>query len=344
MRNSELNYLEQTFGIHMPLAQDYLSDDLLLALDAAPTYGAQNPLLSVSNAGVPAFLTTYVDPRFTEILVSPVKAVEIIGEIKKGDWTDDTAYFPLVEHTGEVSSYGDYSDNGLVGANVNWEPRQSYHFQTFTQWGEKELAKMGRAKVDWANRLNASSALIMAKFQNKSYFYGISGLANYGLLNDPSLPASITPCTKTGGGNAWSAASLANEVFQDIESLYQQLVLQTNGLVDLNSKVTLSMTPTSQVALTKTTQYGVNVMDMIKKNFPNLRVVTAVEYATTGGNLMQMIADEIEGQEVADAAFTEKMRAHRIIQNDSSYRQKKSAGTWGAVIYMPIGIASMLGI
>ena len=344
MRNSELQYLEQTFGIHMPLAMDYISEEMLLALDAAPTYGAQSPLLSVGNSGIPAFLATYVDPRVTEVLVAPMAATRIAGEVKKGDWVTDVAYFPLVEHTGEVSSYGDYSDNGVVGANINWEARQSYHYQTFTQWGEKELAKMGKAQIDWAGKLNASSALIMAKFQNKSYFYGISGLANYGLLNDPTLPPSITPCTKTGGGNAWSAASLANEVFQDIESLVQQLIAQTNGNVDLNSRMVLCMTPTSAVALTKSTQYGVNVMDLVKKNFPNMRVETAVEYATTGGNLVQLIAESIDGQEVVDCAFTEKLRAHKIVVSDSSYRQKKSAGTWGSVVFMPIGIASMLGV
>ena len=344
MRNAELNYLERTFGIHLPLAQDYMSPEMILAADAAPTFGAQSPLLSVSNAGIPAFLSTYVDPRFTEVLVSPMAATRIAGEVKKGDWTTDVAYFPLIEHTGEVSGYGDYSDNGLAGANVNWEPRQSFHYQCFTQWGEKELAKMGLAKVDWASRLNVSSALIMNKFQNKSYFFGIAGLANYGLLNDPSLPASIVPMVKTGGGNAWSAASLANEVYQDIESLFAQLVIQTGGTVELTSKMTLAMTPTSQVALTKTTQYNVNVMDMLDKNFPNMRVVTAVEYATTGGNLVQLIADDIEGQEVADCAFTEKMRAHAIVRQDSSFRQKKSAGTFGSVIYLPIGIASMLGV
>lgn len=351
-RNADFDRLEETFGIVLPEVRDFTrpqwSHRLDVAMDAFHReYGmdaAQPGLVTTTNAGIPAFLANFIDPKFVEVLVSPMKAAEIIGESKKGDWTTMTAMFPIVESTGEVSSYGDYSNNGEVGANINFEPRQSYFYQTITEWGERELAQAGLAKIDMAARKNIASALIMNKFQNKTYFFGVQGLTCYGLLNDPSLPAAITPMTKTGGGNAWSAASLATEVYQDIETLFAQLVLQTQGLVNLESKLTLAMSPTSQVALTKTTQYNVNVMDLIKKNFPNLRVVTAVEYATASGQLLQLIADEIEGQEVASCSFNEKMRAHSIVKDTSSFRQKKSGGTWGAIIKLPIGIAQMLGV
>jgi hypothetical protein len=44
-----------------------------------------------------------------------------------------------------------------------------------------------------------------------------------------------------------------------------------------------------------------------------------------------------------DVAFTEKLRAHPVKVELSSFKQKKSQGTWGAIIYRPILIASMLG-
>ncbi len=59
---------------------------------------------------------------------------------------------------------------------------------------------------------------------------------------------------------------------------------------------------------------------------------------------MQLIVKAIDGQPVAEAAFNEKMRAHRLIPSDSSFRQKKTQGTWGTIIYMPIGIAGMTGV
>ncbi len=278
-----------------------------------------------------------------------MKAAEIVGEeIKKGDWITDTAYFPIVESTGETSSYGDYSDNGRAGANTNDIPRQSYHYQVITEYGERELERQGLNKIDWANRLNIASILILNKFQNKSYFFGVANLQLYGLLNDPNLLASITPSVKAAGGTSWLLNNKPNatalEVIADIQNLYAQLQTQANGLVELDTKMTLAMSPVSEVALTFTTEFNVNVSDILKKNFPNMTIKTAPEYATASGNLVQLFADELEGQRTVSVAFTEKLRAHPMIIKESSFRQKKSQGTWGAILFRPILISSLLGV
>lgn len=322
----------QKRDVHLRMAHDGF------ACDAQPT------LITTSNSGIPAFLSTYIDPKLIDVLVAPMKAAEIAGsEVKKGDWTTETAMFPTVESTGETSSYGDYSENGSAGANSNFPQRQSYHYQVMTQWGERELEKAGLARIDWANRLNIASVLTLNKFQNKTYFFGVSGLENYGLLNDPALSAAISPTTKVVGGTSWTNAT-ALEVLADIQKLYKQLQTQANGLVELDSKMTLAMSPLSEVALTKTTEFNVNVADILKKNFPGLTVKTAPEYSTDSGELVQMILDEAEGQRTVDTAFTEKLRAHPIVVQSSSFKQKKSQGTWGAIIYRPVFVAQMLGV
>jgi len=104
------------------------------------------------------------------------------------------------------------------------------------------------------------------------------------------------------------------------------------------------MSPASQVYLTLTNTYNVNVQDMLKKNFPKMKIQTAPEYATASGNLVQLIADEMLGQRTATTAFTEKLRAHPIIVKKSAFEQKKSQGTWGTIIFRPFLIASMLGV
>lgn len=305
---------------------------------------AQPALVTVSNSGIPAFLSTFVDPKLIEILVAPMKAAEIAGEeIKKGDWTTQTAMFPVVESTGQTSAYGDYSENGVAGVNTNFPQRQSFHYQVMTQWGEKELETAGLARIDWANRVNIASALTLNKYQNKTYFFGVAGLQNYGLLNDPALSAAISPITKAATGTSWTNAT-ALEVLADVQKLYKQLQSQANGLVDLDTKMTLAMSPTSEVALTKTTEFNVNVADILKKNFPGLTVKTAPEYDTDSGELVQLMVDELEGQRTASCAFTEKMRAHPIIVQSSSFKQKKSQGTWGTIIARPFLIAQMLGV
>lgn len=303
------------------------------AMDAQPT------LITTSNAGIPQYLANWLDPKLIEVLVTPMNATKILGpDTKKGDWTLDTAQFPVIESSGETTSYGDYNEGGSVSANVNWPTRQSYIFQTMTQWGERELDRMGLARIDWASRLNIASALTMAKFMNKSYFFGIDGLTNYGLLNDPDLPAPIAPAA-----GAWASLDAA-AIFTDVRRLVSQLISQSKGLVTRETPMVLALSPEAETNFTKTNIYNVNVTDQIKKNFPNLRIETAVEYDTESGELMQVIAESLEGQVTAECAFNEKMRAHPIIVQSSSYKQKKTGGTWGTIIYRPFLVAGMLGI
>jgi len=342
-------------GVIVPGAVAYLPEsfkqNFKLAMDAQP----QGTL--VANSGIPAFLTNWVDPQVFEILFSPNKAAEIFGEVKKGDWTTQTAFFPTNERNGEVSSYGDFNENGGSGSNLNWPQRQSYLFQTFVEYGELEMDRAGLAKINWVSEQNAAAALALNKFSNLSYFFGIAGLQNYGLLNDPNLTASLTPSTKAATGTKWvnngQVVATANEIFNDIQSLWIQLVAQTAGLIDQNAKVTLAMSPTSAIALTATNSFNVNVSDLLKKNFPNITIKTAVQYGQTSasnpqgiaaGNLVQMFVDQVEGQDTGYCAFNEKMRAHKIIPASSSWRQKQTGGTWGAIIRQPFGIASMLGV
>lgn len=349
--NRNLQSLAKRAGIlfmgqpHADFQNPEAANDLRIAADGGFACDAQPSLITVSNAGIPAFMSTYVDPKLIEVLVSPMKAAEIAGsEVKKGDWTTETAMFPVVESTGETSSYGDYSENGRAGVNSNFPQRQSYHYQVITQWGEKELERAGLARIDWANRLNIASALTLNKFQNKTYFFGVQGLQNYGLLNDPALSAAIVPTTKAAGGTSWSVAT-AVEINSDIQKLYKQLQTQAGGLVQLDTKMTLAMSPISEVYMTSTTSFAtISVAELLKKNFPNLTIKTAPEYSTASGELVQLFVDDYEGQRTVDVAFTEKMRAHPIIVKASSFLQKKSQGSWGAIIYRPAFVAQMIGV
>lgn len=340
--NAILQRLKRTHGIDFSaairsgMAMDFMPDDVM-AFDAQPA------LITVSSTGIPAFLSNYIDPKVIQVLTTPNKAAQILGETKKGEWVTRTMTFPMVESTGETSSYGDWSNQGAVSANVQFPQRQSYHYQTITQWGEKQLAEAGLAKIDWASRLNIASAIVLDKFQNNTYFYGVGGLQNYGLLNDPALSAAIVPVTKAATGTTWAVAT-ANEVYSDFQSLFAKLVTQSNGLVMMDTKMVLALSPASAVFLTNTNSFGVNVGDLLKKNYPNIRIEVAPQYTNLGINTVQLIAEEVDGQETGYCAFTEKMRAHPIVLDVSSFKQKKSQGTWGAVIFLPFAIAQMVGV
>lgn len=342
--------------IYLPEVTGYLPDEFRqnfkYAMDAQPG------LATTPNTGIPAYLSQLVDSKVIRILFAPLKAADIIGEQAKGDWTTDTMIFPVVENTGEVSSYGDYNNNGVTGANTNWPNRQSYLYQTIINYGERELDRAGLARINWAAELNLSGVNVLNRFQNDSYFFGIDGLENYGLLTDPDLSAPLTPAPKAWGGTSWfnSAGALVAtplEVYNDVISLFSQLVAQSGGLLDAESKVTLAMSPGSAIALNSANNFGLNVKALLKDNFPNIRFETAIQYGVVsatnprgpvGGNMMQMIADSVDGQNTGFAAFNVKLKAHAIIREMSAFKQKMSQGTWGTVIQMPLAISSMIGI
>lgn len=323
-----LKQLQNDAGIYFP-AQKLLDSKTkqAIAMDA--------DLATNANGGIPAWLLTYVDPNIIDVILTPLKCAEIFGEVKKGDWTTETAMFLTVEPTGETSSYGDYSNNGVSGVNVNFPQRQSYHYQTFTRWGEREVARAGEAKIDYVTQVNKASIMTLNRFQNKTYLFGVDGLENYGLLNDPAL----TPATTSA--KTWDN-STGEEVYDSVRDLFKKLVQQTGGNVDMNSPLLLILSPECSVNLTKTNQYNVNVLDQLKKNFPNLRVETIPEYATQAGEMVQLIVEELNGQKTVECAFTEKLRAHQMELRGSYIQQKKSQGTFGTIIYQPFCIAQMI--
>lgn len=307
-------------------------------------FDAQPGLVTTQNAGIPSLFTTYVDPNVIEILVRPTKAAELYGETKKGTWVTDVTMFIQAERTGEVVSYGDFNQDGMSDANLEFPQRQSYHYQTNTRWGEREIARAAEAKVDLANWKQRSAALSIEKYQNFAYLFGIAGLQNYGGTNDPFLPAPIAPTA------SWYTETDPTVIFGDLLRLVQKAIAQGNGLVSTNTKFRMGLSPGNESNFSKTNEFNYNVNDQIKKNFPNLSIVTVPEFAIAGGGLVaggtefvQLIAEIPEGGKTVEAAFTEKQRSHAMVVKTSSWEQKKSAGTWGVIFYRPVLVASMLG-
>jgi hypothetical protein len=327
-----------------------------MAIDAAN--GLPGPLSTDPNAALPWMLTSAIDPEIVRVIFSPLEFADIIGERKAGVWTEQTRFFPIVESTGEVSSYDDYGNNGRAGANFNYPQLQSYLFQTILQYGELQIDRAGMAKINWVSELGLAAADLLNRFQNLSYAFGIQNLQNYGLLNNPYLSAALTPAVKAWGGTSWfdngSPAATANEVYNDIQALVTQLVAQTNGALDIKSPMTLAMSPQSEIAMTFANSFGVFVEALLKKGYPNLKVKTAPQYGqqttnnpqgfSTAGNYIQLIADNIQRQTVAYAAYNEKLRSHKIVPELSSWKQKQTSGTWGTVIRSPVGLVQMIGV
>ena len=343
-------------GVVLPGVTMYIPDewkqDYRLAMDAQPTLGTD------PNSAIPAMLTTAIDPTVLRWVFTPLNFAKILSERKLGDWLEETRIFPVVEETGEVSTYGDFNNNGRAGVNLNFPNFQSYLFQTFLRYGERELERAGLARINYVSELGASASDLLNRYQNLSYAFGITGLQNYGIINNPYLSAYLTPATKAAGGTAWyngnSPNATANEVYNDIEALVQQLVSQTNGTIELDDEMILVMSPASAPALRFANSFGVFVKDLLKDGYPNMKIMTAPQYGvknannpqgySAAGNAMQLIVKKIQGQEVVYASFNEKLRAHKIVPESSAWSQKMTSGTWGSILRLVLGVTGMLGI
>jgi hypothetical protein len=322
-----------------------------LAMDAQPA------LSSTPNSDIPAFLTTIVDPQVYQVLFAPNKGAEILDEVKKGTWLDDTAMFPFMEAAGEVSSYGDYSNNGMSTVNANFPQRQAYLYQTFVQYGEREMERADLARLSWASANQQSAITILNKYQNLTYHLGVNGLANYGLVNEPGLPAALTPGPKANGGTQWVKNGVINatpnEIYIDFQSLVQAAQNLNPGMVDDNDEMVFVYPNTVSTALTTANGYNTKIKQLILENYPRVRLVQDPLYAAVsaqnpygiaGGNLVQLWIRKLEGRDVGYCAFNEKLRTHRMLFEASAFKQKMTQGTWGAVIRYPSAAQSMLGV
>lgn len=303
----------------------------------------QSELVTVTNAGIPWFLANWLDPKVIPVLVSPMMAAVIAGEVLKGDWLAETAMFITAESIGETSVYGDYNNSGASNVNVNFPQRQNVLFQCFMQYGQRELGRMGLAKVNWASMQQEANALTLMKALNFLYFYGAANLENYGLINDPYLPPSLVSST-TSWLNGTTTTALT--IYQDVVRMFIQLQLQSGGVIQMDSPMVLALSPAQSIALMEVTTYNTNSVKMLlKENFPNLRIETAVQYGppfNQTGQLVQLIAESIDGQRSVECAFSAKLMAHNMVVDSSSWRQKRTSGGWGAIWYRRFAQVSML--
>lgn len=308
-----------------------------MAFDAPPVY-PQSALVTQASAGIPNIFTTWVDPKAIEVLLSPMMAAVIAGESQKGDWADDVAMFKMVEGTGETSAYGDYSRSGSTDVNYNFPQRQNFRFQSFLQYGDLEVARAAKAKIDLPADKQSSNAMAMMKAMNFMDFFGVGTLQNFGLITDPGLQ---TPITAT---YSWltSASATAATIYQDVVRLYVLLQQQSNGTVNTQSPMTLAMSNDAGALLNQVTLYNTNsVLMLLKQNYPNLRLETAPEYMTQSGNLVQLIVDELDGQPTLECAFSVKMMQHRMVQQESSVSMKRTSAGFGTIWYRPVLCAQM---
>lgn len=303
-----------------------------------------------TNVGLSDIVTTYIDPQVVKQIFAPLTATELLREEKRGSWADNTIMINRVEPSMLVEAYGDYSESGYVNINTNSEIRQAYRFQTMVQYGDLEQEAYGKSMIAYAAAKQNAGIQAINTEMNQFYFNGVEGLQNYGILNDPALSTPIAPTTAPGGEVTWEEKKGAvGYIYEDILALFQKLIAQTDGsignAIDMNSKLVLAMSPSSSTWFKRANDVVNNTVEkMVRENFPNMRFVVAPQYKTAAGNVVQMFCEEALGETSGFTCYGEKLRMHPVVAQTSSWKQKMSASTYGAVITRPAFFVQMIGV
>lgn len=303
-------------------------------------------LITHANSTVPAELLAYIDPTVIEIMTAPRNARELFAEEKRGDWTTPYFKWRADEVTGSTSAYSDFGQFGVSGVNSEWHTREQYRFQTIIEYGDLEQDMAAQVKINLAAAKQRAAATTIDIDANKFYLLGVEGKEIYGSLNDPNLPAAVSPIS-VSGVTAWSGKD-AIARYNDVIKLFTTLVTQLNGLIDEKSPLKFVMSPATRTLLAEPTALGLTVMKMLQDYFPAAEFVSLPQlgsaHAPAATETLMIIAPEVLGNQTGLLGFGEKIRMGRIVPSLSSFAQKVTGTTYGGVIRVPAAIAQMTGI
>lgn len=316
----------------------------ILANDSIDQLANDAAMVTAANSGIPVEFTSYIDPMVIPILTATRGAREIFGEAKKGDWTTSYARFQTSEITGEVEAYTDYGQGGASDVNPTFPVRTQYIYQTNIRYGDREVDVASRARLQLAADKQRAAATVIDIASNKFALYGVASLEIYGLLNDPNLPATVSPLPNAASKTLWAEKS-TKEIYEDVLYLFGKMADRGAGHIDANTELVLATSPATQVQLGRATDFNISARQMLETYFPRIRFVALPELATaTGGISILLVAPTIEGLPTAQIGFSEKFRAMRLIPESSSFHQKFVGSSYGTIIYRPFAIGTMTGV
>jgi hypothetical protein len=305
------------------------------------------------NAAVPAEFSLYLDQNVVDILKAPHKATELLPEASPAGINETTSHykFAVADSAGYTVPYDDYANHGSTDVNFNYLTREQYVFQTTIAYGQLETQLLSAAKINLVSERQKVAARLIQQDLNRFYFYGVQGREIYGLLNDPNLPAAVAPQPaprpSAAAAVGW-AVKTAKEIFEDVLYLFQQLRVNSAGLITETDPLILALPNQQMGALAKLSDYNVSVRQTLKEYFGNLKIVGVPELKAPGGpgseERVFLFAPQFGGNRAGELVFGQKFKQLELVRDLSAYRQKVYASTFGAIIKYPVAFAIMSGV
>lgn len=264
-------------------------------------------MATIASGGIPAVASQVIYPVLIQQLFAPLNATEFYSERQAATgWSREDELFPHTEEAYEVTGYSDVSRAGSTHVNPNYELRRQARFQIMTTWGDLEQSRYAEGRIPYVAMKQQKAIQGIRRFFNAAYMYGISGMPNYGLLNDPSLLPAIAPVPTSDGKTEWADKD-AIGVYNDFVRMFTALTANNRGLVDVKSKMKLGVGPSANAALTKINALGTDTAEsLIKKTFTGVEIVVIPEFDTETGGLVQLKADDLDGTPTGECVFSQK--------------------------------------
>ena len=260
--------------------------------DAAPS----GPQLTPTVMAAAQFLQHWLPG--TVATVTQVRKIDsLVGCATVGTWADDFVVLRIVEPIGNAQPYSDLGIIPLSSYSGTYEQRQVYVAEAGFSIGKREQERMLQAGwQDAMNRRESTQAVLQIQ-RNLVGFYGMAGMATYGFLNDPGLPAYLTVPSGAGSvGTTWDNKA-ATDIWNDLITAASTLRQQSGDTIDpWTAKCTLAIALSAVDNLNKVSPYFTkSVKDLIASTFPNWRIEHAPELdgASGGNNVFYLYAEQV---------------------------------------------------
>lgn len=300
------------------------------------------PPMTPSNGGLPLGILSQLSTEVIENILQERTAEKLIGpKYKALDFADEEYYNPFIETLGQTSVYGDYMDNLVSDINVNFNKVGHYLFSSLWRVGEREREKLSKARINAEQyKMLAVSEALAIEFNRTAFNGYMQNVGNKflvnGLLNDPNLLPAIA-------SNNRIMAMNEEQIINFFSTAVGKLSTQTGNNITADSKIRVGIPNSIFTFLTgKVNQYGLSVIEQIKKGFPNLELISTVELENVANNQnMIVFIGESNAGGVSDTmrlGYSEIMRMSNIVIDYNNTSQVVTTGTTGTIIYKPIFI------
>ncbi len=334
-----------------------LTDDIIIA----PNANAANSMLSaymnddaysVTSQGTPNFLTTIWTNKMFEVVNRATVFEKVSHSFQQGTFGATDIKIPTLSFDGNYSLYADQGAQGNAGINTNWVDRQVVDFERTLVYGDKAIAQMAMGKIDYVGKLREGVLRQIKLHADAVGFFGYSAnMRIYGLMNDPSLRATISAATGAGGSTLFSGKT-AFEIQSDIIAIRQAVTNVAGGQDDDDTKCYLLLPPSAwQYLNTSFPIGGFTVLDWLNRQYPSMELIKAPLLQGTGtpiGSVAPsyavLIFDNLQGQECLLNAFVTLYNSHGVVRQTSSFEEKISYSLAGGVVSNAIGVQIMRGI